>query len=235
MASLGSLLPPPSSVSDRSLCFSFEPSLQSEEDEKLRLLSFQGYSRVDVASGRGKHSVVCRHWLRGMCMKGDFCDFLHQLDYSRVPACRSLTAHRYCAELQRGYCPYKHILGGGEEEDGGGVMGGGGPYGIVVKGSAADECPNYFWGYCPLGGKCKRRHKKRGEAPPSVVPDWYLHVVLKNPQVFPPATEQILRQIELLEEKLLKPDGGGLERAPTLDDGGGRGEGGWIGERRGDI
>lgn len=24
-------------------------------------------------------TVVCRHWLRGLCMKGDSCEFLHQV------------------------------------------------------------------------------------------------------------------------------------------------------------
>ena len=24
-------------------------------------------------------TVVCRHWLRGLCMKGETCEFLHQV------------------------------------------------------------------------------------------------------------------------------------------------------------
>ena len=31
---------------------------------------------------------VCRHWLRGLCMMGDSCDFLHKMDRNRMPLCR---------------------------------------------------------------------------------------------------------------------------------------------------
>ena len=34
-----------------------------------------------------RHKVVCKHWLRGLCKKGDDCDFLHQLDRDRMPEC----------------------------------------------------------------------------------------------------------------------------------------------------
>ncbi len=35
----------------------------------------------------GRHTIVCRHWLRDLCMKGDKCDFLHQYDLARMPEC----------------------------------------------------------------------------------------------------------------------------------------------------
>lgn len=31
--------------------------------------------------------VVCKHWLRGLCKKGDQCSFLHQYDVTRMPEC----------------------------------------------------------------------------------------------------------------------------------------------------
>lgn len=31
--------------------------------------------------------VVCKHWLRGLCKKGDQCKFLHQYDVTRMPEC----------------------------------------------------------------------------------------------------------------------------------------------------
>ena len=30
-------------------------------------------------------TVVCRHWLRDLCMKGAACEFLHQYDLSKMP------------------------------------------------------------------------------------------------------------------------------------------------------
>lgn len=35
----------------------------------------------------GGKVVVCKHWLRGLCKKGDQCRFLHQYDSARMPAC----------------------------------------------------------------------------------------------------------------------------------------------------
>ena len=31
--------------------------------------------------------VVCKHWLRGLCKKGDDCEFLHKYDMERMPEC----------------------------------------------------------------------------------------------------------------------------------------------------
>ena len=52
-----------------------------------------------AAAARGRHSVVCRHWWRGACMRGAACDFLHRVVYFRMPKCRvdgvCLDAARY--------------------------------------------------------------------------------------------------------------------------------------------
>ena len=59
-----------------------------------------------LQSGRRNYrQTVCRHWLRGLCMKGDVCGFLHQLDRSRMPVCRFFTRHGECHEPD---CVYKH-------------------------------------------------------------------------------------------------------------------------------
>ena len=31
--------------------------------------------------------VVCKHWLRGLCKKGDGCEFLHEYDMTKMPEC----------------------------------------------------------------------------------------------------------------------------------------------------
>lgn len=49
--------------------------------------------------------TVCRHWLRGLCMKGDACGFLHQYDKSRMPVCRFFAKFGECREPD---CIYKH-------------------------------------------------------------------------------------------------------------------------------
>jgi cleavage and polyadenylation specificity factor subunit 4 len=49
--------------------------------------------------------TVCRHWLRGLCMKGDLCGFLHQYDKARMPICRFFRLYGECREQD---CVYKH-------------------------------------------------------------------------------------------------------------------------------
>lgn len=35
----------------------------------------------------GEKTVVCKHWLRGLCKKGDQCEFLHEYDMTKMPEC----------------------------------------------------------------------------------------------------------------------------------------------------
>lgn len=57
---------------ERTLAFDFEPMLPKDEG-------------MDDDNGHGgrkdfkRGTVVCRHWLRALCMKGDSCEFLHQV------------------------------------------------------------------------------------------------------------------------------------------------------------
>ncbi len=59
-----------------------------------------------AAIGRKNYrQTVCRHWLRGLCMNGDACGFLHQYDKARMPVCRFFVKFGECRELD---CIYKH-------------------------------------------------------------------------------------------------------------------------------
>ncbi len=49
--------------------------------------------------------TVCRHWLRGLCMKGNACGFLHQFEAARMPVCRFFAKYGECKEPD---CPVKH-------------------------------------------------------------------------------------------------------------------------------
>ena len=48
-------------------------------------------------------TVVCRHWLRDLCMKGSACEFLHQYDLGKMPLCR----HGERCKIND--CPFRHI------------------------------------------------------------------------------------------------------------------------------
>ncbi|KAG8652141.1 hypothetical protein MANES_06G055600v8 [Manihot esculenta] len=90
---------------------------------------------------RSFRQTVCRHWLRGLCMKGDACGFLHQYDKSRMPVCRFFRLSGECREQD---CMYKHT-----NED--------------IK-----ECNMYKLGFCPNGPGCRYRHAKLPGPPPPV-------------------------------------------------------------------
>ena len=53
-----------------------------------------------------RHKVVCKHWLRGLCKKGDDCDFLHQLDRDRMPECWFFSNFGECSNKD---CIFLHI------------------------------------------------------------------------------------------------------------------------------
>ncbi|ODV89864.1 hypothetical protein CANCADRAFT_147751 [Tortispora caseinolytica NRRL Y-17796] len=80
---------------------------------------------------------VCKHWLRGLCKKGDTCDFLHEYNLRRMPECTYFARSGQCA--QGGECLYLHID----------------PL------SKIPECPNYIRGFCRLGPNCPKRHVRR--------------------------------------------------------------------------
>ncbi|WOL17792.1 zinc finger CCCH domain-containing protein 45 [Canna indica] len=90
---------------------------------------------------RSFRQTVCRHWLRGLCMKGDVCGFLHQYDKDRMPVCRFFRLYGSCREQD---CVYKHT-----SED--------------IK-----ECNMYKLGFCPNGPNCRYRHAKLPGPPPPV-------------------------------------------------------------------
>ncbi|NXJ70230.1 CPSF4 factor, partial [Rostratula benghalensis] len=85
--------------------------------------------------GRGK-TVVCKHWLRGLCKKGDSCDFLHEYDMTRMPECYFYSKFGECGNKD---CPFLHV--------------------DVTTGAMG--CPWYDRGFCRHGPRCKYRHTQR--------------------------------------------------------------------------
>lgn len=77
-------------------------------------------------------TVVCRHWLKGLCMKGEQCEFLHQYDTERMPVCR------WGIKCTIPDCPYRHVA----EDD-------------------KPQCVFYQQGFCIHGLSCRYRHLKQ--------------------------------------------------------------------------
>ena len=94
---------------------------------------------TQYVSKKNFRQTVCRHWLRGLCMKGEQCGFLHQFDQSRMPVCRFFAKYGVCREPE---CVFKHST----EE---------------VK-----ECNMYNLGFCIHGPLCRYKHTQRAGPPP---------------------------------------------------------------------
>jgi cleavage and polyadenylation specificity factor subunit 4 len=90
-------------------------------------------------------TVVCRHWLRDLCMKGTACEFLHQYDLSKMPLCRR---GDNCKVKD---CPFRHISEANKM-----------------------ECNFYSQGFCIHGPFCRYKHQKRTRDDIPLVADFTL-------------------------------------------------------------
>ncbi|EYB98354.1 hypothetical protein Y032_0132g1737 [Ancylostoma ceylanicum] len=84
----------------------------------------------------GDKAVVCKHWLRGLCKKGDQCEFLHEYDLTKMPECFFFSKYMACSNRE---CPFRHI----DPE------------------TKMRDCPWYDRGFCRHGPYCKHRHRRR--------------------------------------------------------------------------
>lgn len=85
----------------------------------------------------GLNSLVCKHWLRGLCKKGEHCEFLHEYNLRKMPECNFFMRNGYCSNGDE--CLYLHID----------------PL------SRLPPCPHYDMGFCPLGPRCSKKHVRR--------------------------------------------------------------------------
>ncbi len=82
---------------------------------------------------KNDRAVVCKHWLRGLCKKGDMCEFLHEFDMSKMPECYFFTQYNECTNED---CLYLHI----------------------TNKERVSVCQFYARGFCRHGGACRNRH-----------------------------------------------------------------------------
>lgn len=43
------------------------------------------------------NNLVCKHWLRGLCKKGESCEFLHEYNLRKMPECNFFAKNGYCS------------------------------------------------------------------------------------------------------------------------------------------
>ena len=103
---------------------------------------------LENVSENPKHKrEVCHYWLKHKCIKGQSCEFLHMIDYDKMPYC---TLGDSCPSKLYGLtnCMYKHLD------------------------SNRPLCANYQIGFCSFGRRCKHLHKLIQGMPPEVSAYW---------------------------------------------------------------
>lgn len=85
--------------------------------------------------------IVCKHWLRGLCKKGEACEFLHEYNLRKMPECQFFSKNGFCTQSPD--CLYLHID-------------------PLTK---ISPCPNYERGFCKLGPDCNKRHVRKVMCP----------------------------------------------------------------------
>ena len=93
--------------------------------------------KVNGGPSSGMNSLVCKHWLRGLCKKGEQCEFLHEYNLRKMPECNFFVKNGYCMNGEE--CLYLHID----------------PH------SRLPPCPHYDQGFCPLGPICSKKHVRK--------------------------------------------------------------------------
>lgn len=85
---------------------------------------------------------VCRYWLNNSCRKGEQCEFLHSLNYAKMPYCSD---GDFCNNEK---CVFKHR-----------------PL------ENRTVCANYQLGFCSFGRRCTHIHVP-GTVAPEISPYW---------------------------------------------------------------
>jgi len=80
------------------------------------------------------NNLICKHWMRGLCKKGETCEFLHEYNLRKMPECNR---QPICPAGDE--CPYQH----------------------TDPAFKRPSCPHYERGFCPLGPICANRHIRK--------------------------------------------------------------------------
>ncbi|KAK3648136.1 RNA-binding component of cleavage and polyadenylation factor [Elasticomyces elasticus] len=86
----------------------------------------------------GISNLICKHYQRGLCKKGDLCEFAHTFNLRDERECKEFSRYGICP--QGDDCTYLHIPPTSRLRD--------------------STCPHYTRGFCPLGPYCEQRHLK---------------------------------------------------------------------------
>ena len=120
---------------------------------------------VPPAERSGIGHLICKHYQRGLCKKGEGCEFAHTFNLRDERECKEFSRYGLCP--QGDDCTYLHI-----------------PPTSELRRAA---CPHYARGFCPLGPWCALRHIKH----PALCP-FYLAGFCPNGRGHPPDADKVV-------------------------------------------
>ncbi|KAJ9130898.1 mRNA 3'-end-processing protein yth-1 [Coniochaeta hoffmannii] len=219
---------------DRPICRSFATTGQCPLKTRCPERHVGGPAQAATTSSSGAPpfgTLVCKHWLRGLCKKGDGCEFLHEYNLRRMPECNFFLRNGYCSNGDE--CLYLHI----DPE------------------SRLPPCPWYERGFCPLGPRCGKKHvhKKnicpyylcgfcpegRRECKEGAHPKWVQDKDLEKPRARVERTREEEEEARRVKEEEMRERQREREEREGYRDGGRGGfrdrggRGGWRGKRGG--
>jgi cleavage and polyadenylation specificity factor subunit 4 len=118
---------------------------------------------------REKVNTICKHFIRGLCIMGDKCEFLHEYNLRKFPECwwwstygfctagdECLYYHpkvrrRECEDFNRGFCKLGTYITWVAETHADADVGPDCPRKHIRR----VLCPLYLAGFCPDGPTCK--------------------------------------------------------------------------------
>lgn len=150
--------------------FAFEDSLPADAHRKEKRLEIcQDFQRGRCRLGDAcpqRHIIsefrtvqprVCKHWLRGVCVNGENCLYLHEYEARFVPPCAFYERLGECTNPE---CPFVHARPSEKQAECAAYRRGFCPQGPICKlrHVVREPCPYYMAGFCPLGPRCPLGH-----------------------------------------------------------------------------
>ncbi len=125
----------------------FEFDLESFIDKRPVVVVNE--TKIGVPRNR---AIVCTHWLRKQCKRGNDCTFLHEINAERMELCR------FGSDCNTPECPYRHD----KKDECDWYNRGHCKHGNRCRNRHTRKslCKHYYAGFCPLGPCCKDGHPK---------------------------------------------------------------------------
>lgn len=117
------------------------PTCPERHPAPSRLSTATSPATTGPISGHG--TLVCKHFLKGLCKKGIKCEYLHEYNLRALPECQMFVRSGRLSCQNGEDCLYQHAP---EEK-------------------RRPRCEHYDQGFCPLGPRCAKKHVRNKLCP----------------------------------------------------------------------